>query len=239
MAHHWEQYIHTLIPDGQDFASQPQQVASFFDNLAKLGGTPLKAKLRVMKPSGKFRTGTNATTGETISFPMSEHIPLGDFTEIPQALEGLNHYNVILDGQGPSRLSPFGLWTPASDGTIIEFSPLKTYDFQVACCLRAEVVSTSYWDAETYQGDETLGYEVPFFGEPWDSTDRTGIFHDPSTGAMIKVPNTGCARFWVEFEFGKWLFPRIEGNFDVLEPSIVRCAELSFGSKFVQGCHYY
>jgi hypothetical protein len=233
MAHHWEQYIHTLIPDGPGFAPQPQQVAAFFDRLAKLGSAPLQGKLRIMKPSGECRSGTNPKTGETISFPMSKHIPLENIAEIRQALEGLSNYTVIMGGQGPARLPPFELWTQLSDGTIIEFSPPKTYGFQVACCLKEEVVSTSDWD------DETSVSEMSPFGRPWNLENRIGVYRHPSIGAMIKVPNAGYARFWVEFEFGRWLFPPIKDTFDVLEPSIVICAEQSFGSKFVQGCRYY
>jgi hypothetical protein len=49
-----EQYIHTLIAGRVDFAPQPHQVPDFLNDLVKLGASPLQAKLRVMKPSGRF-----------------------------------------------------------------------------------------------------------------------------------------------------------------------------------------
>src|SRR5207245_383105 len=103
----------------------------------------------------------------------------------------------------------------------------------VHCCLRQEVVSTSEWHNEV-----PVKRQVEFFSRPCSSKNRLGIFHSPKTLKVIEVPKAGCARFWIEFEYGKMLFPRIEDSLDLIEPRIVQAAQSDFEIKFVQGCHW-
>lgn len=84
-------------------------------------------------------------------------------------------------------------------------------------------------------GDEQTGKEVPFFGEPCLRQDAT--FRHPVTGELIEVANAGCSRFWVEFEFGKWLLPKINTSLNILDPSIAAMAQESFSTAFAQGFH--
>ena len=240
MAFGGEQYVHTLIPEDVEFVSRPQQVASFFDGLATLGAAPLRARLAVLKPSGEVRWGTNPFTGERISVPRRERITIDNTVEISQALMGLNHYDVRMSGEGPPNLPPFRLWQIARNGdspaartnSIVEFAPQLSYGLDVACCLRARLVSTSYWE------NENSPHKPTPFGEAYAGNGRTGFFPRPPGCDLITVSNAGSARFWIEFEFGKWIFPKIENSFNVLDPQIVRCAEDVFATKFVQACHW-
>jgi hypothetical protein len=65
---------------------------------------------------------------------------------------------------------------------------------------------------------------------------RNGIFRNPKTGAAIEVQNAACARFWIEFQFGKWLFPKIGDSLDLLRPSILAVASDIFRTSLAQGC---
>ena len=235
-----EQYVHTLIPDLLDFAPESQQVANFLGQLVELGAVPLDGKLRVGQLSGQFRHGRHPLTGEVLSIPKRDYISSENISDILPLLKGLNDHDVVVSGQGP-KLPPFGLRTfeeiPEKVGhhNFIESDYKGTYAFDVQCCLRADVVSTSDPHPEISPAPE-----IPCFGEPCASkTRRTGIFHHPSTGALIEVPNAGCARFWIALEFGRWIFPNIEGSLNVLAPSILRGAEECFEIKFVQGCHLW
>jgi hypothetical protein len=80
---------------------------------------------------------------------------------------------------------------------------------------------------------------VPGFGEPWNGESTIGIFTNPWTGEAIEVPNAASARFWIEFEFGKFIYPRIDKSFDVFDPRLVEKAEECFQTKFVQGCRFW
>jgi hypothetical protein len=215
------EYSHTLIPDRVDFAPKPEQVRAFLDSLVSLGAAPLKPNVAVAKLSGEGRSVVNPFTGKTEKFPMWKIVKVTDNASIPKTLRGLDDYSVRLSGKGPPKLPPF------------EFELKIKYDFLVHCSLRAEVVSTSDCHDEF-----AFKRKVAFFGQPCSAKDRLGVFHNPKTGKVIEVPKAGCARFWVEFEFGKMLFPDIENRLDIIEPSILEVAEKEFGITFVQGCHW-
>jgi hypothetical protein len=241
-----ETYGHTLIPGSIDFVPQPHQVAAFLDNLAKLDAAPLRAALRIGKPG--FRSGVNPATGETLTIPVHRYTTLEAAADVSAALSGLDDYNVELLGEGPPRLPPFALWlhdirpltggqppeSHANDCAVIEFDSKKSYGFIVQCCLRADVVATS--DRHGVMPPER---QMPTLGRPDKFHTRLGVFHHPCTNKILEVPNAGCARFWVQFEFGKWLFPKIEDSLNLLEPSVVELAKTSFGTDFVQGCYWY
>lgn len=211
------QYTYLLIAECADFVPLPAQVAAFFEGLVTLNSVPLNAAIRVAKLSGKFRTGSDCLTGKKISIPVRDFASLGSISYIPELLVGLDDYDVVLSGQGPAKLPPFTLYTTEPEDS--EFK--GTYSYQVSCCLRAEVVSTC---------------EEPDFGSPCPSDKRDGVFLHPNTGAAIDVPRAACARFWIEFQFGKWLIPRIDRSVNLLEPSILANAIEHFGTEFAQGC---
>lgn len=229
-----------LISEDDDFAPQEQQVAAFLGGLTKLGSAPLQAKLRVGMLTGEFRTGRHPLTGERISVPKRAYAAMGSISDILERLKGFDDYDVVMSGEGPPRIPPFPLYVSTdlqkvqvSETPAREFEVKETYAYAVRCCLRSETVSTS-----DGREDASIGIHVSSFGDPWTSKDRVGYFYQPSTGAIIKVPNAGCARFWIEFEFGNWLFPLINDHLNVLAPSVVDCAEISFGTSFVQGCRW-
>ena len=68
---------------------------------------------------------------------------------------------------------------------------------------------------------------------------RMGVFPNPWTGGVIEVADAGCARFWIEFEFGKFIYPKITDNLEVINPKIVSAGEECFGTKFAQGCRFW
>jgi hypothetical protein len=176
-----------------------------------------------------LRTFVDPLTGQSqsSSLPHYDHVALDGIRDISNALRRLDHYKVIVSGQEPPARPPLEL-----EHNEIVFE--DTYGFDLHCCLRPEIVSTSYC-----HGEVPTSRDVPSFGKPCTSTDHTGVFQHPLTGAIIEVPNAGCARFWIEFEFGKWLFPRINNDLNLLNAPIVDCAQESFGTKFVQGFHCY
>lgn len=211
------EYSHTLIPGQVDFAPNPGQVAAFLESLVSMGAAPLEPDIVVSKLSGKVRSVTNPFTLQTETFPMRQSERVQELSAVAGALTGLDDYNVTLAGTGPPALPP------------LEFDFMGVYGFLVHCCLRDEVVSTS---------DSHDEHPTESFGRPCSSRSPRGVFHHPDTLEVIEVPGAGCARFWIEFEFGKMLFPRIQDRLDVIEPSIVHAAEREFAIEFVQGCHW-
>jgi hypothetical protein len=244
-----EQYAHTLIPDDIDFVPKSNQVAAFLDGLVELGAAPLQAKLKVRKLSGQLRIGRHPLTGETLSIPRRDQIAVENVSDVLPIINALDDYDVVMTGQGPPRLMPFRLRTHdvrprAADGEA-ELEPLDrkkdfiecdykgTYAFDVECCLRRELVSTSDPHPEMPSAPE-----VPEFGQPCTSKNRgTAFFRNPRTAVIMQVPKAGCARFWIAFELGRFVFPEISDTLSVLHPSIVQSAKESFGVTFIQGCY--
>lgn len=230
-----EQYTHTLISVDSEFVPDPAQVATFFGDLisqfkfSTISGQRFLPGLIVAKPTGKLRWGTNPMTGEKISIPEQDRLSIERIEDIPAVIEGVKHYTVAQSGQWIGDERPMVLLK--TDGVPYEENYIST----VKCELRPEVVSTSAWDVEA--GPNTRN--VPAFGSVSKSGNKNGIFPNPWTGEAIEVADAGCARFWIEFEFGKFIYPRITDNLDVMSTAIVSGAEQAFGTKFAQGCRFW
>jgi hypothetical protein len=230
-----EQYIHTLISVDSDFAPDPAQVAGFFDSLISqfnfdpISGQRFLPGLVVAKPSGKLRFGTNPMTGEKISIPEQDRLNIESFDEIAALIEGSKHYTVTQSGQWVGKTRPLALFK--TDGTLYE----ENYICTVRCELRPEAVSTSAWDVEA--GPNTRN--VPTFGSTAKGAIRNGVFPNPWTGEVIEVADAGCARFWIEFEVGRFIYPKMTDSLEVMSPAIVSGAEQSFQTKLAQGCRFW
>jgi len=230
-----EQYIHTLIPIDSEFVPSAAQIVSFISRLISqfkfspiCGGRWLPG-LVVSKASGKLRWGTNAWTGERISIPARDRFTLSRLEEIPGSIEGSTDYTVSHSGQWLGQDRPIDLLGTKGDPY------LENYICTVSCELRSEAVSTSAWDTEA--GPNTRN--VPSFGSVCNDQPVIGIFPNPWNGEVIEVAHAGSARFWVEFEFGKFIYPKVSDSFDVMSPGIVLSAEQCFNTKFVQGCRFW
>lgn len=212
-----EQYIHTLISVDSDFVPDPAQVASFFDELvSQFKFSPISDRRRwlpgllVARPSEGLRLSPER------------------FEDIPALIEGSQHYTVTQSGQWGIKDRPVVLFK--TDGVPYQ----ESYTCIVGCELRPESVSTSAWDLEAGPNRRN----IPAFGSPCKNENRNGIFPNPWTGDAIEVADAGCARFWVEFEFGKFLYPGVNNSLEVLNPSMVLAAEQCFRTKFAQGCRF-
>lgn len=231
-----EQYIHTLIAADSGFVPAPIQVMRFFDFLVTALNFHLVAVNNqyvpgpvVRKPTSFFRTFTNSFTGETQSIPRLSLERPEKISEIGRFIDGSTHYTVELPGEWGSEDRPVLLLTTDKrpfDGA---------YQCSVRCELRPEPVSTSAWDVEA--GPNLRN--VPSFGSSCEPDLKTGIFPNPWTGQVIEVEGAGCARFWIEFEFGRFIYPEVTDTLQVFSPSVISKAEECFKTRFVQGCRFW
>jgi hypothetical protein len=212
-----EHYSHLLIPVRPDFVPQPAQVAVFLEGLAERGSAPWEPSIRIGKHSGTVLTAKNIYTGEVITVPRRDFIPLENLDAIPASLDGLPDYLLNFSGKGPSMHSPLRLYLPDDRECQTEVS--AEYFYEVNFNLRESSVSMS---------------EVSWT-QPCASHVGEATFRNPWNNAVIIVPNAACARFWIEFKFGNWLVPKIEGSFELLPPEIPALASESFGVNFKQG----
>jgi hypothetical protein len=234
-----EQYIHTLIPVDSNYSPKPEQVAEFFawlldrPNFKLVGNRRVGPGIIVLRFTGRMReAGTsNPFTGEkkTWMVPDPDRTIVQAAEEIPALIEGSAHFTVHAPGEWDSGDLPIKLFSTD------EKPFTENYLCTVSCNLRPAAVSTSAWDDEAGPSPRN----VSSFGDPCAREDDAGIFTNPWTGEIIEIPHAGCARFWIEFEFGKFIYPKVGKDFDVLSASIVREAEQRFQTKFVQGCRFW
>jgi len=230
-----EQYIHTLISVDSEFVPDPAQVADFLVSLVSqfkfipISGQRFLPGLVVAKPSGRLRWGKDSFTGENISIPELDRLDAERFQDIPVLIEGSEHYTVMQSGQWVEKDRPVVLLK--TDGVPYE----ENYICTVRCELRPETVSTSAWDVNA--GPNTRN--VPTFGSVCKNAAENGIFPNAWTGDVIEVADAGCARFWIEFEFGKFIYPKLTDNLEVMSPALVLGAEKCFRTKFAQGCRFW
>jgi hypothetical protein len=215
-----EQYVHLLISKDSGFAPEVEQVVRFCDGLAEMGAMPVNPKRFLLRPSGRVRTFTNPLTGEKKSFPVNDAIAFVTTTDLLSLIGALQQYAVVLDGKGPPPLSPFPLLFNDSPFT-------ENYGFTVRCVSRPQPVSMF----------DSNSPELPSFGEPCERHDEAGLFRHPVSNELIKVAHAGCARFWIEFEFGRWLMPQIHDSLAILDSRIATLAAVVFGLEFAQGFH--
>ena len=220
-----EQYAHLLISADPDFVPDPAQVTAFFNRILNSFGfrlvvePPFEPGIIVLKPSNKVRKGTDPMTGEVIAIPMRDRLVLRESAEILNSIDNFGEWTVGFSGKWMLGKTPIEL--RASDGKPFE-SECSCF---VSCNLRPKPVCTGDWRGE-FHGEMT---ELTF-GDPKSLIQSAGIFTQPWTGERVEVADAGSARFWIEFEFGKWLLPKMNNSFDVLLPEMMTAVQSCFGT---------
>ena len=145
-----------------------------------------------------------------------------DIAEIEEMAKDYPEFGVIVSASGRPRLPPLS----------IDFA--DDYNVAVSCHVRSKSVSTS-----DLHDEKPTNRKAVRFGEECSPKVRAGLYSHPETLDVIEVPKAGCARFWVKFELGKFLFPKIQGSdLEILNPKVVTLATECFGQEFVQGCYW-
>ena len=210
------EYTHTLIPDRIIFAADPKQVGAFLTSLVTLGAAPLKPTVTASKLSGEVRTFKNPFTGKTDSFPMRRAETLKDVAAVPATLKGLNDYNVTLAGKDRPSFPPSSLTSQANTISLFIAASARKSS-------RLRTGTTSLRSSEKW--NSSAGHAARKTG--WASI----IIRTPSKSSRCRRQ---VVRFWIEFEYGKMLFPPIVDRLDLIEPKIVAAAEKEFAVKLFQ-----
>jgi hypothetical protein len=243
-------YSHTLIPDQADYIPHSYQVADFYSHLIDLGAAPRQAELILwtekepprrtgLRTSMRERKGRNPVSGGAIRV-VDYMTRLDSVSIVGPALERLEEYKLEIRGIGPLR--PLFKFDDALVHDELErIVEDRSYEFSIFCCLQPDIVSMSDDHVAAFSGEGKTpeGETVVPFGEICSAANRTGFFSNPNTMELIRVPGAGCARFWIEFRFGKWLFPDIkDDSLDLLPANVVGAAQQIFGVRYLQGCHW-
>ena len=218
-----EQYVHLLIAKPDHFVPTPTSIVAFCQSLVDERVVPDVDLISVSVPTNKVKTITNPFTQELITFPIFAHQRLTNLTEFDAASQDLANYCLHLGGTG----------TP--DSPPLEIQCDEPYSLTVRC----HVTSTPHGTSAPYDEDPSTG-PLAGYDRPCADPAPIGHFTHPTTKNTIEVPEAGRARFWIEFELGKWLFPIADDDHvNILNPMVVKRAEHHFGVSFAQGCHYF
>jgi hypothetical protein len=245
-------YSHTLIPDQANYIPHPRQVADFYSVLIDLGAAPRQAELLLwteqqpprrtgFRTGRRERKGMNPASGQPICI-VDYMTTIDSVSIIGPALECLEEYKLEMHRIGP--LKPlFQFDDSLFKGEILQFDEHcpedQSYEFKIYCCLQPDVVSMSDYHVDDLDGvgKTPEGETVMPFGHICSAANRTGFFSNPKTMELIRVTGAGCARFWIEFAFGKWLFPK-DDSLDLLPANVVDAAQQIFRVRYLQGCHW-
>jgi hypothetical protein len=218
-----------LIPTDPHFRPNLEGIADFLEGAIELGVVPHASVSfnPVKRVRARIFRGRNPFTGETLVFRAPTRMAvqtkvLKRTEQILPAARGVAEFDVRASGVGLPRTPPVP----------IDFS--KPYTVDVGCCVRSRLVSLS----DLHEESGSKRKRVPF-GERCKKGDSIGLYSNPKTLEVIEVPGAGCGRFWIEFELGKFLFPKIKrGNLRILNPRITKLAERCFVQEFLQGCSW-
>jgi hypothetical protein len=213
-----EQYTHLLIARPAEIVPSGSQVEKFLQAMVTKGVVPGPIELFGTAPTGEVR---KINFGAFVSvFERSVPFPIASLEEIAAAVEQRPDFTITVSGTGRPALPPLP----------IDFA--EPYAVTVRCRVSSVCRSTS----NPLNGNSSGGPVVPF-GQPCPVDPGVGYFFNPHTGAEIKLPEAGCARFWIELELGKYLFPAISGeSLDLLHPALFELAGSIFETRFVQAC---
>lgn len=237
-------YTHLLIPLSPEYRPEPDAVAAWTRGLIGNGNVASRFTIslsRITKREPAVRKVLNTVTGETIDFRMPSRK-----VEQPQILTGASQiveyasnqreYDAVISSEGTPAVSPCSVgyvenerWIPVVDD----------YHLEIRCRVRKNVVKLSMLESEDeLDRPADLAKWQPRFDEDCSIDERDGISVHPEIGG-IRITNAGCATFWIEFKYGKFIFPLSKENgLNILDNSIITLARKTFGVDFVQASQW-
>jgi hypothetical protein len=237
-------YTHYLIPLAPEYRPEPQAVATFARGIIERGHTAKGATIAlspVLKGQPRVRQAYDTVSGITIdilgpSRRIERPLPMADTAQIAELAAHQAEYDLTITGEGVPAVAALAIgyvdenqWKPAN----------CPYYHETSCRVRNHVVRLCVLvNEEDLHRPLDLANYRPRFGEDCSADERDGVFVHPEAGA-ITIPNAGCGTFWIEFNYGKLVFPRLKNDsVDLLDDSVVNLAREAFDCDFVQACSW-
>jgi hypothetical protein len=226
-----------------DECQSPEAVASFARGVIQHDHAANGATIAlspVIKGQPRLRQAYDTVSGKTIDIPgpsrrIERPLPMCDSAQIVELVARQTEYDLTITGEGVPAVPPLAIgyvdedqWKPAD----------RPYHHEIRCRVRNHVVRLSALSSESDLDFGPIDFAKyrPRFGEDCSVDERDGLFVHPEAGA-IRIANAGCGTFWIEFSYGKFVFPRLkEGSVDLLDDSVVNLAREAFACDFLQAC---
>jgi len=233
-------YRHLLVPISAQFRPDAATVGRFLRQVVEagyLGDDYQVVYQQVLKGIPRPREMRNPITGETIRWPgrsrqYAAPQPLGEPEEVATTSSMAAEYDVAIASEG----IPF---RRALDIGSVEQGPWRRFErpchLEIRCRVRSHVVRLYDLRSadELNRPPDFANPTPPMFDEDCSADENDGLFVHPEAG-VLRIAGAGCASFWVEFNYGKFVFPRLEDRgVELLDRRIVLLARDALGTDFV------
>ncbi len=163
--------------------------------------------------------------------PRAEHLSAA--SQIVPLAEQEQEYDVSVVSTLPPTNPPLDIGGVDEKGTWQSWA--EPYHLEICCRVRESLVRLCH--LKSGEDPNTPDFWNPKFDEDCTDDESEGFFEHPLLPSPIRIPNAGCGRFWIEFEYGKWLYPRPKNDgVALLAPEVTRLAAETFGTAFVEAC---
>lgn len=238
-----ESYTHLLISVSKTYRPTPQAVCQFLEQMIQTGSVGQDHKIsfgKVVKAEPRSWEGPNPFTRKMQKHRMpsrrrqrAEH--LSATSQIVALAEQEQEYDVSVVGTVPPTHPPLDIGGLGKDGTWQSWA--GPYHLAIFCRVRNSLVRLCYLKSGEDPNGPPHDIGIPTFDEDCAEGELDGLFVHPLSPSPIRIPNAGCGRFWIEFEYGKWLYPKLTNDsVALLDPGVTRLAAETFGTAFVEAC---
>jgi hypothetical protein len=235
-----EYYTHYLIPVPSDVAPSPDQVTHFLGQMITDShvALPVSISLIAIAKAKKKRQGVNPFTRQVEQAATRrprKPQTLSRIDELLNYVAELDEYDVSVNSNGMPPNEPLAIGFIADNGSWERMR--EPYELEIRFRVRSTTVGLSKISTDQPPGSSSVPADF-MFDEDCSTDEVDGVFWHPEAGE-IRVPNAGCAMFWVEFNFGRWVHPNApDGSVDLLDEAIVKASRRHFGIDFVQACNW-
>jgi hypothetical protein len=246
-----ESYTHYLIAESKEYRPTPQSVGQFLDRVIQthaIGDDYHIDCAGVVKVEPQFRKVRKffTTKMEKIRTPprkrsMREQVPT---TSRAVALtEQEQEFDISVASTLPPTNPPLDIGCADDNGTWQSWT--EPYHLRICCSVRKSPVRLCLFkpgdapNAPLTNIADFITNITPQFDEDCAEDEKDGLFVHPEAPDGIVIPNAGCGTFWVEFEYGKWLYPRLkDDSLALLNPVVIEWATEAFGTHFIEACSW-
>jgi hypothetical protein len=135
------------------------------------------------------------------------------------------------------RKTPLEVGSSGTDGAWRPF--VGQYHLRIVCHVRNAPVRACRLASRGALNPPPPGISESIYDEDCEESETDGFFQHPELPSVVRIPNARCARFWIEFEYGKWIWPKLAGNiFKRLNPTVNEATTRIFATNFDEACDW-
>jgi hypothetical protein len=239
-----EAYTHLLVSVSKTYRPTAEVVCRFLEWIIQAGAVGVDHKIsfrKVVRVEPRFHDGPNTFTGKgtyRMWMPSRRRPHREDLSAVSQAValaEQEQEYDVSVESTAPPTHPPLDVGAVDKNGDWQRWE--EAYYLAIRCRVRNCAVRLCPLKIGEDPNHRPVDAYIPTFDEDCAEDELDGLFEHPLPSDPILIRNAGCARFWIEFEYGKWLYPRLKNNgVDVLDQAVVNAATDIFGTAFIEAC---